>query len=258
LRCHNYNWLDNNVDVTPGINLDVEARNFPKVPESHPDKQSIKAYYLSVKHILSKIEKNPIFVDFLKLDLDSSYINKKFREHGGFEIDYDNFNSHFMFLKTSGQLTSFPIEQDHDKKQTLEFLRLSHHFQHFNLNFDELPFVEENLNCDRRIDRFPTMCLDFTDNLCVLKTFGFIKKDSVLYSIDIEKVPRYLYDSYKHEYTYKLNSGTSIGKNTNKLMKVQKGYCIYWPWRYTIQELRENKMFDFKVESTEMANAKSD
>jgi hypothetical protein len=31
-------------------------------------------------------------------------------------------------------------------------------------------------------------------------------------------------------------------------MKLQKGYCIYWPWKYTIKELKENKMFDFKIE----------
>jgi hypothetical protein len=135
----------------------------------------------------------------------------------------------------------------------LPFLKLSHHFQHFNINFDELPYIdkppyEEDQIDDKKRDAFPTMCLDFSDDLDTMRAFGFINDDSVVYSINIDEVPQFIYDSYHREYDYKLNIGTPIGENTNKLMKLQKGYCIYWPWKYTIKELKENKMFDFKVE----------
>jgi hypothetical protein len=80
-----------------------------------------------------------------------------------------------------------------------------------------------------------------------MRAFQFIQDDSALYSIDIDKVPQFMYDSYKREHDWILN-GVPIGKNTNKLMKLQKGYCIYWPWKYTIKELKENKMFDFRRE----------
>jgi hypothetical protein len=116
-----------------------------------------------------------------------------------------------------------------------------------------LPYIDkppnkENQICDKKRDAFPTMCLDFSDDLDVMRAFGFIHDDSVVYSIDIDEVPQLIYDSYHREHDWKLNSGTPIGKNTNKLMKLQKGYCIYWPWKYTIKELKENKMFDFKIE----------
>jgi hypothetical protein len=246
LRCHNFNWLQNNIDVTEWVDLNVvpkDKSNFPK-PESHPDKQSIKAYYLSVKHILKKIEENPIFKNFMGVEgnIMCNIYNNSEQDIDSFKIDYSELGKCFIDIKSS--LTA--LEQNNGT-QLLQFLKLSHHFQHFNINFDELPFVEMNLNSDKRIDSFPTMCLDFSDDPCRMKAFDFIKDGSALYSIDIEKVPKHLYDSYKREYDWMLN-GVTIGKNTNKLMKIQKGYCIYWPWKYSIKELTDNKMFGFRRE----------
>jgi hypothetical protein len=250
MRCHNFYWLKNKIEISQELYLDIvpkDKSNFPN-PESHPDAQSVKAYYLSLKHILCKIEKNPVFKDFLEYacwDLSNIY-KKPERDGDSFEIYYDEFDRCFMGIKS--QLTSF---EQNNGTQPLPFLKLSHHFQHFNINFAELPLVEENLNDDGRIDRFPTMCLDFSDDICTMKTFGFIGKDTALCSIDIEKVPNCLYDSYKRKQDWKLSDGVPIGENTNKLMKIQKGYCIYWPWKYSIHELTENKMFDFQVEYLE-------
>ena len=118
------------------------------------------------------------------------------------------------------------------------------------LYIDE-PLYKANNVCEKKPDAFPTMCLDFSDDLDVMKAFQFITDNSVVYSIDIDKVPPYIYDSYKRNYDWesKINKyDLRIGKNTNKLMKLQKGYCIYWPWKYTIKELIENEMFGFRVE----------
>jgi hypothetical protein len=246
MRCHNFYWLSNNIPVTEGIDchfMPKDKSNFPN-PKDRPDAQSVKAYYLSLKHILNKIEENPIFKNFLEF-IDKDLCNIYNKSNGSFTIDYDEFNRCFMDLVASSHLTAF--EQNPYVAQKLRFLKLSHHFQHFNINFDALSSVEMNLNCDRRIDRFPTMCLDFSDNKSIMKAFGFIKDDSALYSIDIEKVPNFLYDSYKREYDWMLED-TPMGENTNKLMEIQKGYCIYWPWNYSIRELTKNKMFDFKKE----------
>jgi len=247
LRCHNLLWLENNIDISRGIDLNIELRdkiNFPG-PERHPDKHSVRAFYLSLKHILIKIEKNPVFNGFIKFDLDfSDIISNDEDDNSRIKIDHNEFDRCFMGLKESSVLNTF---EQNNGTQPMPFLKISQHFQHFNINFNELPYIEINSNCDKRIDRFPTMCLDFSDNTNVIETFGFIENNTSLYSIDIDKVPKHLFYSYEHEYDYKINT-TLIGKNTNKLMKIQKGYCIYWPWRYSIQELSNNKMFDFKIE----------
>jgi hypothetical protein len=106
-------------------------------------------------------------------------------------------------------------------------------------------------NQDKRIDPFPTMCLDFSDSIDTMKKFGFITKESVIYSVDLDKIPECLYDSYKREYDYRIrfnNVDAGINSNNNELMKIQKGYCIYWPWHYSIKDLVENKMFGFREE----------
>jgi hypothetical protein len=252
LRCHNFSWLDKNIPVTDGINLSITTMyksDFPK-PESHFDERSVKAYYLSLRYIIKTIQCNKIFKNFALLDNDCYDLFKDFHNEKELSINetITEFDKSFMSLST--ELSSFACSQNACEK--LRFLKLSHHFQHFNINFDELPFIDEspykeNQMCDRKRDAFPTMCLDFSDDLDTMRAFGFIHDDSVVYSIDIDEVPPYIYDSYHRKHDWKLN-GEPIGKNTNKLMKLQKGYCIYWPWKYTVEELKENKMFDFKVE----------
>ncbi|MDR2660319.1 MAG: hypothetical protein LBC27_10105 [Spirochaetaceae bacterium] len=254
LRDHNLLWLDKNIPVTEGISLSVPPRDksgFPK-PEYHFDERSIRAYYLSIRHIINTIHNNQIFKNFALLDQDCYDLFKDVHDGKDLRINdtVTEFNRSFMDvalkLSTSTSFQYLPYEK-------LPFLKLSHHFQHFNLNFDELPYVDkppymENQIYDRKIDTFPTMCLDFSDDLDIMKAFGFINDNSIVYSINIDEVPQSIYDSYHREYDWMLNGRTPIGKNTNKLMKLQKGYCIYWPWKYTIEEMKENKMFDFKVE----------
>jgi hypothetical protein len=255
LRCYNFLWLDNNICVEDRINLsNIIPRDklaFPK-PECHFDERSIKAYYLSLRHIINTIHDNKIFKNFALLDQDCYDLFKDF--HNEEEVDIKDtittFNRSFMDL--ASELSRSVCFQNVCYKK-LPFLKLSHHFQHFNINFDELPYIDkppymENQICDRKRDAFPTMCLDFSDDLDTMRAFGFINDDSVIYSINIDEVPQFIYDSYHREYDWMLNGHTFIGKNTNKLMKLQKGYCVYWPWKYTIEELKENKMFDFKVE----------
>jgi hypothetical protein len=254
LRCHNFSWLAKNISVTNGINLSVTPKDkstFPK-PESHFYEHSIRAYYLSLRHIINTIHKNSIFKNFALLD-DEWY--DLFKDvHNNEELGIDETINIFdmFFMPLASELSRSAYFQDTCYKK-LPFLKLSHHFQHFNLNFDELSYIDEpsykeDQICGGKKDAFPTMCLDFSDNLDTMRAFGFINGDSVVYSIDIDEVPQFIYDSYHRECDYKLNTGTPINENTNKLMKLQKGYCIYWPWKYTIKELKENKMFDFKIE----------
>ncbi|MDR2793965.1 MAG: hypothetical protein LBB61_09960, partial [Treponema sp.] len=83
------------------------------------------------------------------------------------------------------------------------------------------------------------------------KRSGFITKDSAIYSVDLNKIPECLYDSYKRKYDYNISfNGVVMGinSNNNELMKTQKGYCIYWPWYYSVEDLIKNKMFGFRKE----------
>jgi hypothetical protein len=126
----------------------------------------------------------------------------------------------------------------------------SSYFLDHNLNFifnDTLDI--RKINHDERIDLFPTMCLDFSDSIATMKKFGFITKDSVIYSVDLNKIPKCLYDSNKRKYDYKIsfnNVEAGINSNNNELMKIKNGYCIYWPWHYSIEDLIKNKMFGFR------------
>ena len=251
LRCHNFLWLVQNIKVTNGIPLDIVPRaqeNF-----SNPDNSSIKAYYLSVRNILETICRNPIFKNFVCFEPELHSLFKDF--HSGKDFGFEETITEFdrIFMNLAPNLSSFVYLQNGGCEK-LPFLKLSHHFQHLNLNFEELLYIdkppyEENQICDKKREAFPTMCLDFSDNLDVMRAFNFIKDDSAVYSIETDAIPPFIYDSYLRKCDYKLNGGVLIGKNTNSLMKYQKGYCIYWPWKYTIQELKENQMFGFKVES---------
>ena len=254
LRDHNFLWLQDEFPVTAGICLSITPRDkscFPK-PESHLDERSIMAYYLSLRNILRVIHNNPIFKNFALLDEDFYDLFKDFHDNKdlGATETIAKFDS--VFTGTKSQLVSFVNIPNAGFIKKLPFLKLSHHFQHFNLNFEDLPYIGEapyknNDMCDKKREAFPTMCLDFSDDRDVMMAFQFINDDSVVYSIDLDKVPQFMYDSYKREYDWVLDD-VPIGKNTNKLMKLQKGYCIYWPWKYTIEELIENKMFDFRRE----------
>jgi hypothetical protein len=254
LRCHNFSWLENNIQPVPiidwiglsNINIPRDKSAFPK-PESHFDERSIRAYYLSLRHIINTIHDNKIFKNFALFDQECYGLFKDFHNEEELDIDETIINFDMSFMNATSELSSFAYFQNIGYGK-LPFLKLSHHFQHFNLNFDELPYIDKPpyINNKKR-DAFPAMCLDFSDDLDTMRAFGFINADSVVYSIDIDEVPQFIYDSYHREYDWMLN-GTPIGKNTNKLMKLQKGYCIYWPWKYTIEELKENKMFDFKIE----------
>jgi hypothetical protein len=254
LRCYNFSWLDMIIPVKDRINLGniipKDKSSFPK-PECHFDERSIKAYYLSLRYIIKTIHKNQIFKNFALFDEDYYNLFKDFHNEKDFGVKDTIVEFNRSFMPLASELSKSAYFQDTCYKK-LPFLKLSHHFQHFNLNFDALPYIDkppykDDQICDRKRDAFPTMCLDFSDDLDTMRAFNFINDDSVVYSIDIDKVPQFIYDSYQREYDWMLN-GTPIGKNTNKLMKLQKGYCIYWPWKYTIKELKENKMFDFKVE----------
>jgi hypothetical protein len=251
LRCHNFLWLEREYPVTDGIDVSVIPKDkacFPK-PESHIDGRSIKAYYLSLRHIIKIIHDNPIFKNFALLDLERYNLFKDFHDGSDWKIKESINSFDRFFLGCKSEFVDIPNAAYIPK---LKFLKLSHHFQHFNLNFEDLPYIGEapykdSQICDRKRDAFPTMCMDFSDDLDVMRAFQFLHDDSVVYSIDRDAVPQFMYDSYERELDYKIDIAT-IGKNTNKLMKLQKGYCVYWPWKYTIAELQENKMFDFRIE----------
>jgi hypothetical protein len=256
LRCHNFLWLEKEFPVTRGIDLSVTSRDkssLPK-PESHPDERSIKAYYLSLRNIIQTIHHNPIFKNFALLDQDWYDLFKDFHNNSNRDIQNSIDNLDGFFCGNKSEFNDFDVSNA-SFIQKLPFLKLSHHFQHFNLNFENLPYIgepphKESQICDKKRDAFPTMCLDFSDDIDVMREFQFINDNSAVYSIDVDAVPQFMYDFYNRKYNYKLNTGTLIGSNTNKLMKLQNGYCVYWPWKYTIDELKKNKMFDFKVEHT--------
>jgi hypothetical protein len=72
LRPHNFSWLGKNIPVTDSIDLINTICNkssFQK-PENHFDEHSIRAYYLSLKNIISAIHNNKIFMNFALLDSD--------------------------------------------------------------------------------------------------------------------------------------------------------------------------------------------
>jgi hypothetical protein len=230
LRCHNFSWLEKTYPVTDGIigesNTSGDKAHFPK-PENHLDGRSIKAYYLSLRHILQVIHDNPIFRNFALLDEDWYDLFKDFHDGSDWDINESINSLNSFFLEGKSEFDSFVGVPDAATIPKLKFLQLSHHFQHFNLNFEDLPYIGEAPHkdseiCDKKRDAFPTMCLDFSDDLEVMRAFQFIRDGSAVYSIDIDAVPQFMYDFHEREHDWKLN-GVPIGKNTNRLMKMQNG-----------------------------------
>jgi hypothetical protein len=217
------------------------------VPENRIYKLSVKAYYLSILNIIKEIHKNPILEKFAIHDTDSYRLfYDTSRKNLSLKESIDKFNSWFMYM--AQYLKTF--ESIARQTPKLDFLKLSHKFQHLNFIFKDTLDMRK-IRQDERIDPFPTMCLDFSDNIATLKKFEFITKDSVIYSVDLNKIPKCLYDSYNRKHDYKIsfnNVDVGININNNELMKIQNGYCIYWPWHYSIEDLIKNKMFGFRKE----------
>jgi hypothetical protein len=158
--------LQNEFPVTTGICLSITPRDkscVPK-PESHLDERSIMAYYLSLRNILCAIHNNPIFKNFVLFDEDCHVLFKDF--HDGKELSLAETIGRFdgAFMEIKSQLDSFVDIPDAVCIKKLPFLKLSHHFQHFNLNFEDLPYTGEALYknndmCDKKKERLSPQCV---------------------------------------------------------------------------------------------------
>jgi hypothetical protein len=255
LRCQNYRWLVQNIAIPERVNrLQPEKQDNQIPPYNNPeyrlDEDCIKAYYLSIKNIITVIHNDECLQDcdeFLFSNSDWYDLFKDF--HKGMTYSRRESMSAFdmSFSEIKQHLASFAAMKNLGLEK-LKFLKLSSYFQHLNHRKGTRPDVD--LSCGRKVDYYPTMCLDFSDSIETLKEWDFITKDSVVYSIDLDEVPSSLYYSYLQKYDYKLHTESGdipINENRNALMKNQHGYCIYWPWKYTVEELQKNKMFDFRV-----------
>jgi hypothetical protein len=249
LRCWNFDWLNapGKFEIPEFLNALLMDEPHSSLPENGIDKRSVKAYYLSIRNIIQEIHNNPSLKEFAVHDTDSCSL---FRDANGVDLSLkesiDEINRRFMDM--ARHLQTF--ERIKHQTPRLDFLKLSQKFQHRNFLSNDALDIRE-INQDKRINRFPTMCLDFSDSIAAMEKFGFITEDSAIYSVDLNKIPECLYDSYKRKCDYTIsfdNVTAGINRNNNELMKDQKGYCIYWPWYYSIEELVNNKMFGFRKE----------
>jgi hypothetical protein len=263
LRCQNYRWLDKNIDMpefydTPEFCDMLVPEKLSDVypcygkPEYTLDKDSIKAYYLSIRNIIAEIHNDKCLQDckeFSFFNSDWYDIFKESHDNRLLSLEESMAEIDRSFLDNRTTLASFAGLQNLNSEK-LRFLKLSAYFQH--LNYRKGPRKDIDLKCGMKVDYYPTMCLDFSDSIDTMKEWGFITENSAIYSIDLDKVPPCLCYSYLQKYDYKLcfrSWDIPINQNKNELMKGQQGYCVYWPWKYTVEELQKNRMFDFRIEN---------
>ena len=127
------------------------------------------------------------------------------------------------------------------------------YFQH--INFD---YRTENMN----YNPFPTMVMDWTESFDIATQFAASQKDNgIILSINYNKFKQMIYDDWFQIFMLTDIAGIGPGltpyfdynffvaaKNYN--MQTQKGATLFWPWKYTIQELLSNelgKKIDFTI-----------
>jgi hypothetical protein len=130
-------------------------------------------------------------------------------------------------------------------------------------------------------DYFPTMMLDFTKDPKTFEVFDFVRNNPAkIYSINFCE-ENFILIKDEHSYgiseeymnysqgfalnavryeenhttgiqnwkTGKINEKSIFVEENNPFMTAQKGVCVYWPWYYSIEELKNNdfgKMIEFK------------
>ncbi|GHT91387.1 hypothetical protein FACS1894140_1920 [Spirochaetia bacterium] len=131
-------------------------------------------------------------------------------------------------------------------------------------------------------DYFPTMMLDFTENPSIFEVFDFVKNEPAkIYSMNFceenltlikdenssgfnKEIVSYRKGFALNAVRYEENHITGIhnwktgeinGKflfkeENNPFMTAQKGVCVYWPWYYSVEELKNNE-FGERIEFKE-------
>lgn len=125
------------------------------------------------------------------------------------------------------------------------------YFQHLNYN------LRGNLD----YNPFPTMVMDWTEDISVANDFSFYNNEpGIIISINYEKYKLLIANTW-----YPLLIAADIASllpgftpyfdyhflfsKTNKNMQQQKGIVLFWPWEYTVDELLTNnlgKILEFK------------
>jgi hypothetical protein len=218
-----------------------------------PPKEAFYAYWLSLVNCGLAVNENPVCFDFCR-----SYAFTK-------NFDKDNVGVYKLPPERVAEVCFNYAKDFFDSEKINEtfHLQLIMHdyafFQHFN-------HVLSKLNKDCPI-LFPTLTLDWTWDKSSAETFADAdgEKGTVL-SISWEayeewnptkkfsvcnldtkenRIPTFGFESYKNTDPWNKYDWYS---RDNNLMIEQKGAVIFWPWKYTIDQLKENhlgKALDF-------------
>lgn len=118
------------------------------------------------------------------------------------------------------------------------------YFQH--LNYD----VRGDLN----YNPFPTMVMDWTEDIAIANRFSYLNGEAgIVLSVDYDKYKQLLYDEW---YPFIMHAGVASGlsgftpyfdhhflfSKNNKNMQNPKGVVLFWPWDYTVSELKKNEL----------------
>jgi len=246
-------------------NFDINTQMYKQlcIPKIMPNqyftcnKEAFYAYWLSLVNCAITVNKNPICLKFCQSNFFTK--NKDKDNVGVYSLSYERiaeecFNFAKYFFDSS------------NKMETLRFQYILHdyaYFQHFN-------------HVLARVDKtgiykvhFPTLVLDWTWDYLTAKKFA--GEDGEIVSISYEAYEKWNLTKNNQE-AHLINQelrtlifGLCTYRDTvswnddkydwyswdNNLMIEQQGAVIFWPWNYSIEDLKINDLgraFDFRLE----------
>jgi hypothetical protein len=222
-------------------------------PDYKPAIEAFYVYWLSLVNCAIAVNENPICFKFCK-----SYAFTK-------NLDKDKVGAYGLSSERIAEVCFgyakdfFDSDQSNETYHLLLILPDYAFFQHFNHALSKLDKNQSTL--------FPTLALDWTWDISTAERFADTdtKKGTIL-SISWEayekwnltrnfkvcninngenRIPTFGFESYMTTPPWNIYNWHS---QDNNLMIEQKGAVIFWPWKYTIDQLRENalgKALDF-------------
>jgi hypothetical protein len=221
-----------------------------------PPKEAFYAYWLSLVNCSLAVNENPICFKFCK----SHAFTKN--------LDKDKVGAYGLPLERVAEVMFSYAKDFFDSDKPIEtyHLQLILHdyafFQHFN-------HVLSKLDKDCHVF-FPTLALDWTWNKSSAERFANTDGEKgTIISISWEaykewnpfgrhlechlvtgenRIPTFGFESYKNNPPWNKYAWYSYDNN---LMIEQEGAVVFWPWKYTIEQLKSNdlwKVFDFVEE----------
>jgi hypothetical protein len=222
-------------------------------PDYQPTVEAFYAYWLSLVNCAIAVNENPVCFKFCQ-----SYPFTK-------NVDKDKVGAYGLPPERAAEVCFGYAKDffDSEKPNETYHLQLILHdyafFQHFNHALSKIDKKQSVL--------FPTLALDWTWDRTVAERFAdtdvekgavfsiswaayekwnLTKKFTVCHLNNGEnRIPTFGFESYKNTPPWNIYDWYS---QDNNLMVEQKGAVIFWPWKYTSDELRENalgKAFDF-------------